>query len=80
MFRECVVVWYLPVALHGCKCILGKKCLRQAKVVVAVSENVGKELVDIGVPQESIRVILNGDLHEFSPGSAEPENGIFLRK
>jgi len=48
-----------------------KKC-RQAKVVVAVSENVGKELVDIGVRQESIRVILNGvDLYEFSPGSAD---------
>jgi glycosyltransferase involved in cell wall biosynthesis len=49
-----------------------KKAFRQAKVVVAVSENVGKELVDIGVPQESIRVILNGvDLQEFSPGSAD---------
>jgi glycosyltransferase involved in cell wall biosynthesis len=51
---------------------LEKKAFCQAKVVVAVSEKVAKELVDIGVPKECIRVILNGvDLQEFSPGSAD---------
>lgn len=46
-----------------------KKAFRQAKVVVAVSQKVKKELVNIGVPNECIQVILNGvDLQEFSPG------------
>ncbi|NEQ12772.1 MAG: glycosyltransferase family 4 protein [Moorea sp. SIO3E2] len=49
-----------------------KKSFRQAKVVVAVSGKVKKELVDIGVPPESIRVIVNGvDLQEFYPGVAD---------
>jgi glycosyltransferase involved in cell wall biosynthesis len=49
-----------------------KEALRQAKVVVAVSEKIEKDLLEIGVPKERIRVILNGaDLKEFSPGSAE---------
>jgi glycosyltransferase involved in cell wall biosynthesis len=49
-----------------------KEAFRRAKVIVSVSEKVKKELVDIGVPKESIRVILNGvDLHEFCPGSTE---------
>lgn len=49
-----------------------KESFRQAKVLVAVSKKVREELIDIGVPQESIRVILNGvDLHEFSPGDAD---------
>jgi glycosyltransferase involved in cell wall biosynthesis len=48
-----------------------KEAFRQAKVVVAVSEKIEKELLEIGVPQNRIRVILNGvNLHEFSPGSA----------
>ena len=58
-----------------------KKAFRQAKVIVAVSQNVGKDLLDIGVPSTSIRVISNGvDLQEFVPGDAErkkfalPEN------
>ncbi|HEY9636940.1 MAG TPA: glycosyltransferase family 4 protein [Coleofasciculaceae cyanobacterium] len=47
-----------------------KKAFAQAKVVVAVSEKVAKDLVEIGVPPECIQVILNGvDLQEFSPGS-----------
>jgi hypothetical protein len=37
-----------------------KKAFRQAQVVVAVSEKIAKELIDIGVPKERIRVILNG--------------------
>lgn len=49
-----------------------KEAFRHAKVVVAVSEKVGKELVEIGVPLECIQVILNGvDLQEFSPGDAD---------
>jgi glycosyltransferase involved in cell wall biosynthesis len=49
-----------------------KRAFRQAKVVVAVSQRVKQELLDIGVPKEAIRVILCGvDLQEFSPGSAD---------
>jgi glycosyltransferase involved in cell wall biosynthesis len=58
-----------------------KQAFRKAKVVVAVSQKVAQELVDIGVPQSHIRVIVNGvDLQEFSPGVASrqklglPEN------
>ena len=49
-----------------------KEAFLKAKVVVAVSDKVRKELVDIGVPKECIRVIFNGvDVDEFSPGYAE---------
>ncbi|MBW4615429.1 MAG: glycosyltransferase family 4 protein [Desmonostoc vinosum HA7617-LM4] len=49
-----------------------KKAFRQAQVVVAVSNKVVKDLVEIGVPPERIRVILNGvDLQEFSPGISD---------
>ncbi len=49
-----------------------KHAFRQAKVVVAVSQRVKQELLDIGVPNEKLRVILCGvDLHEFSPGDAD---------
>ncbi|HLP89472.1 MAG TPA: glycosyltransferase family 4 protein [Nostocaceae cyanobacterium] len=48
-----------------------KQAFRQAKIVVAVSEKVAQELVNIGVPREKIRVIVNGvDLAEFAPGTA----------
>lgn len=48
-----------------------KKAFSQAQVVVAVSQRVKQELIDIGVPQENIRVILCGvDLQEFAPGNA----------
>ncbi|MBO3461302.1 glycosyltransferase family 4 protein [Aetokthonos hydrillicola Thurmond2011] len=48
---------------------LEKRAFRQAKVVIAVSEKIKKELLDIGVPDKSIHVILNGvDLQEFFPG------------
>jgi len=60
---------------------LEKKILRQTKVVLAVSEKVKQELLDIGIPKEAIRVILNGvDLQEFCPGESDrkplglPEN------
>jgi glycosyltransferase involved in cell wall biosynthesis len=49
-----------------------KKAFTQAKAIVAVSKQVERELVEIGVPPERIRVILNGvDLQEFSPGEAK---------
>ena len=58
-----------------------KKAFSQAKVVVAVSEKVAKELTEIGIPRSCIRVILNGvDLQEFAPGAVDrqkwglPEN------
>ncbi|MBW4609045.1 MAG: glycosyltransferase family 4 protein [Hassallia sp. WJT32-NPBG1] len=58
-----------------------KQAFQKAKVVVAVSQKVAQELVDIGVPRSHIRVIVNGvDLQEFSPGVADrqklglPEN------
>jgi glycosyltransferase involved in cell wall biosynthesis len=60
-----------------------KKAFRQAKVAVAVSEKIKQELIDIKVPKERIRVILNGvNLEEFSPGFADrsqlglPEQGV----
>ncbi|MGH7999077.1 MAG: glycosyltransferase family 4 protein [Brasilonema sp.] len=46
-----------------------KVAFRQTQVVVAVSNKIAKGLLEIGVPPESIQVILNGvDLQEFSPG------------
>ncbi|MBW4632572.1 MAG: glycosyltransferase family 4 protein [Iphinoe sp. HA4291-MV1] len=48
-----------------------KVAFRQTQVVVAVSNKIAKDLLEIGVPPESIQVILNGvDLQEFSPGVA----------
>ncbi|MBH8571950.1 glycosyltransferase family 4 protein [Nostocaceae cyanobacterium CENA369] len=48
-----------------------KQAFQKAKVVVAVSEKVAQELVNIGVPRSRIRVIVNGvDLQEFIPGTA----------
>lgn len=58
-----------------------KQAFQTAKVVVAVSEKVAQELINIGVPRSRIRVIVNGvDLQEFAPGVASrqklglPEN------
>ncbi|MBD2138031.1 glycosyltransferase family 4 protein [Anabaena sp. FACHB-1237] len=46
-----------------------KQAFRQAKIIIAVSEKVAQELVNIGIPRQKIRVILNGvDLEEFTPG------------
>ncbi|OUL34788.1 glycosyl transferase [Nostoc sp. T09] len=46
-----------------------KQAFQQAKVVIAVSEKVAQELVNIGVPRSRIQVIVNGvDLEEFTPG------------
>jgi glycosyltransferase involved in cell wall biosynthesis len=58
-----------------------KQAFQKAQVVVAVSEKVAQELVNIGVPRSRIRVIVNGvDLEEFAPGESNrqklglPEN------
>jgi len=49
-----------------------KQTLRQASTIVAVSEKVKRELVEVGVPANTIRIILNGvDLQEFFPGSSD---------
>lgn len=49
-----------------------KQAFQKAKVIVAVSEKVAQELVNIGVPRSRIQVIVNGvDLQEFAPGVAE---------
>lgn len=49
-----------------------KNAFSQAKAVVAVSQRVKQELVDIGVPKENIRVILCGvGLEEFFPGDVD---------
>ncbi|MEE3716392.1 glycosyltransferase family 4 protein [Tumidithrix elongata RA019] len=49
-----------------------KKAFQKTNIVVAVSEKVKQELLNIGVPSDRIRVILNGvDLHEFSPGTSD---------
>ncbi|OUL30027.1 glycosyltransferase family 4 protein [Nostoc sp. 106C] len=46
-----------------------KQAFQKAKVVIAVSEKVAQELVNIGVPRSRIQVIVNGvDLEEFTPG------------
>lgn len=49
-----------------------KKAFRQAKVVVAVSEQVKQELLSIGVEKQRIKVIFNGvDPQEFCPGEVD---------
>jgi glycosyltransferase involved in cell wall biosynthesis len=49
-----------------------KKAFQQARVVIATSERVRQELLNIGIPQKQIQVILNGvDLHEFHPGCGD---------
>jgi glycosyltransferase involved in cell wall biosynthesis len=51
-----------------------KQAFRQARVVVAVSEKIRKEVAAIGVPDGQIHVIPNGvDLREFTPGAADRE-------
>jgi glycosyltransferase involved in cell wall biosynthesis len=58
-----------------------KQAFQQAKILIAVSEKVAQELVNIGISRQKIRVIVNGvDLQEFSPGVCDrtalglPEN------
>jgi len=55
-----------------------KQSFRQSKIIIAVSEKVAQELVNIGVPRSQIRVVANGvDLQEFAPGvSSRTELGL----
>ena len=49
-----------------------KQAFRQTGTIVAVSERVRQELLQIGVPSEQVQVIVNGvDLEEFKPGAAD---------
>ncbi|MDM9381025.1 glycosyltransferase family 4 protein [Chlorogloeopsis sp. ULAP01] len=49
-----------------------KKAFSQAKIVVAISNQIAKDLLNIGVAPECLQVILNGvDLQEFSPGTSD---------
>ncbi|WP_055075431.1 glycosyltransferase family 4 protein [Pseudanabaena sp. 'Roaring Creek'] len=47
-----------------------KQSLQRTKIVVAVSDNIQRELIDIGISRDRIRIIYNGvDLEEFTPKS-----------
>ncbi len=52
-----------------------RRAYRKAELVVAVSDLVRHELASIGVPEDRIRVVLNGvDLDEFHPGDADRQS------
>ena len=60
-----------------------KQAFQAAGTVIAVSDQVRRELIEIGVPANKIEVIINGvDLNEFRPGSEDrralglPENVV----
>jgi glycosyltransferase involved in cell wall biosynthesis len=55
-----------------------KQAFRKSKIIIAVSEKVAQELVNIDVPRSQIRVVVNGvDLQEFAPGvSSRTELGL----
>jgi glycosyltransferase involved in cell wall biosynthesis len=49
-----------------------RQAYQKAQVVVAASSTVRQELMNIGIPTNRLRVILNGaDLAEFHPGEAD---------
>lgn len=49
-----------------------KQAFRQANAIVAVSQKVARELIDIGVPSDRVRSIFNGvDLQEFCPSPVD---------
>jgi glycosyltransferase involved in cell wall biosynthesis len=49
-----------------------KKAFQKSKLVIAVSECIKQELMEINVPAANIRVILNGvDVDEFFPGKGD---------
>lgn len=48
---------------------------RQARVLVAVSEETAREVVDLGVDRSRVRVVYNGvDLRQFHPGPEERDS------
>jgi glycosyltransferase involved in cell wall biosynthesis len=55
-----------------------KQAFHRTTQLVAVSETIKRELIDIGIQQESIVVIENGvDLQEFFPGSSDRASWSF---
>jgi glycosyltransferase involved in cell wall biosynthesis len=63
--------WYQAL-YTWCNLKWEKQAYEAARTVVAVSEKVRDELVEIGVPREKIQVIVNGvDLDEFHPGRVD---------
>lgn len=49
-----------------------KNAFQAAKVIVAVSEKIRQELLELGINTEKIRTILNGvDIDEFTPGKSD---------
>jgi glycosyltransferase involved in cell wall biosynthesis len=72
--------WNAPRSPRGCYQSLftslnaywERQAYQRSRVVVAVSQRVRAELVDIAVPADRIRVVLNGvDTEEFHPGPAD---------
>jgi glycosyltransferase involved in cell wall biosynthesis len=60
--------WYQALYTR-CNSVWERRVFDHSQTVVAVSEKVRQELVGAGVPNEKIKVILNGvDLDEFRPG------------
>ena len=71
--RQGPYAWY-QVLYTALNALWERYAFQQANLVVAVSEQVRRDLLDIGVPDRKIRVIPNGvDLEEFSPGPQERE-------
>jgi glycosyltransferase involved in cell wall biosynthesis len=59
-------------AYTGVNTLLERDAFRRAGTVVAVSQKIKDELLEIGVPEHRVAVITNGvDLDEFSPGADE---------
>jgi glycosyltransferase involved in cell wall biosynthesis len=51
-----------------------KDSFKSSSVLIAVSEQVKRELIEIGVPEDKIRIVINGvDLSEFYPGEQDRE-------
>ena len=49
--------------------------LKKAKILLAVSDTIKKEIIGIGIPTERIKVILNGvDVNEFTPIQIEAQD------
>jgi glycosyltransferase involved in cell wall biosynthesis len=63
---------FYALTYSGLNAQLEKEAFRRSRRVVAISEKVRQELLQIGVPTERISTILNGvDATEFRPGRPE---------
>ncbi len=57
-----------------------RQAFKKAKVLIAVSETIKQELIEIGVPEAKIQVILNGvDIDEFFPATLSTLERSLLR-